>query len=335
MQESQLKHRVLLLGDAGLSTISPRQPSLQKVIERAKGVSDQTSVIMLGDNIYPNGFPNKTAEQNDFNPEQLEDISHLKAQLEVSRLSKAEMFLVPGNHDWYASQVDSQASYIASYSKKNNTKVSFVPYEENKKPLPQVIHRDGISLIFIDSMWLLEANKADFSEAMSQLDQLLQQSNEKHPENVIMLFAHHPIETMGPHGGYYAKLGYEFYAKTRELINGQDTQDLDSLAYQRLINGVKLALTPYKKTIFAAGHDHSLQLFKNVKRTGAQYSLVSGAANTKKLTDVGNNENTQFASSVEGLFEIDVLDNGVLLRIYDIYDSSPIHQQWLWKKGQE
>ena len=286
---------------------------------------------MLGDNIYPNGFPNKTAEQDDFNTEQLEDIGHLKAQLEVARLSKAEMFLVPGNHDWYASQVDSQASYIESYSKEYKAKVNFVPYEENKKPLPKVIYRDGISLIFIDSMWLLKANNNDFTEAMSQLERLLKQSNLKHPDNVIMLCAHHPIETMGPHGGYYAKLGYKMYAKARELFNGQDTQDLDSPAYQRLINSVKLALAPYKKTIFAAGHDHSLQLFKYTDNETPQYSLVSGAANKKKLTDVGINENSQFASSVEGIFEIDVLDNGVLLSIYDIYDSAPIHQQWLWK----
>ncbi len=333
-QQGLLKHRVLLLGDAGVSVINPLQASLQKSIERAKLAPEQTSVIMLGDNIYANGFPNKAVGQNKFDAEQIEDISHLEAQLQISKLSNAETFIVPGNHDWYASQVDSQANYIDAYAKRHHTKVSFVPFKANQDPLAEITYRDGISIVFIDTMWLLKADNNTFIKSMHHLEQLLQQSYLLYPDNVILINGHHPIETMGPHGGYYARFGHKMYATALEIVNGENKQDLDSLVYQRLTEGIKLALAPYKKTIFAAGHDHSLQLFKDNNNKAPQYSLVSGAANTKKLTDVGINKNSQFSSSVEGVFEIDILENGVLLRIYDIYNLAPIHEQWLWNNSQ-
>ncbi|WOH38159.1 metallophosphoesterase [Thalassotalea fonticola] len=326
-----LKQRILLLGDAGLSAISPLQASLQKSVERAKLAPEQTAIIMLGDNIYANGFPKKSIGQTEFDEEQLEDISHLEAQLQMARDSNAEMFIVPGNHDWYANQVDSQANFIKAYAKKYKTNTRFVPFQNNANPLPEILYREGISIVFIDSMWLLKADVNSFELAMRQLEQLLQQSYQQHPDNVILISAHHPVETVGPHGGYYTQVGLQLYEYFLELLNGENVQDLDSAVYQRLIQRLKVALSPYKKTVFAAGHEHSLQLFKNDNNFGPQYSLVSGAANSKKLTGVGINENSQFASSAEGFFEIDIVENGVLLKAYDIHNNLPVHQQWLWK----
>ena len=142
----ELKQRIILLGDAGLSSITPLQASLKKAIVHGEKSPDKTAVIMLGDNIYPSGFPNKTPEQPTFNAEQIKHISFLEAQLQIAKQSRAEMFILPGNHDWYATQVDSQAQYIQDYAKENKLSATFMPYQRNSAPLPQMIYREGISI---------------------------------------------------------------------------------------------------------------------------------------------------------------------------------------------
>lgn len=325
-----LKQRIILLGDAGLSSITPLQASLAKAIVRAKLSPDKTSVIMLGDNIYPSGFPNKTAEQQSFNDGQLKQISYLTAQLQIAKQSGAEMFMVPGNHDWYASQLDTQAAYIKNYAAKNQLSASLVPYQKDALPLPKMINKDGISIIFLDTMWLIHAEPDAFNTAMDHLAMLLAKSAAEYPDNVILLSAHHPIESMGPHGGYYSHFGHQTYEAFVQFFT-PNHQDISSPKYQRLINKVNSLLAPYSKTIFSAGHDHSLQVFKNESSGVARYNLVSGAANQRKLSGVGYNENSQFALSQEGFIELEVLANGTLLSVYDSRYDKAVYQQWLWQ----
>ncbi|WP_286272890.1 metallophosphoesterase [Thalassotalea hakodatensis] len=327
--QGELKQRIILLGDAGLSSIKPLQASLQKAVEHAEKSPEKTAVIMLGDNIYPSGFPNKLPEQQVFTSKQLKHISFLEAQLQIAKQSGAEMFIVPGNHDWYATQVDTQAEYIENYASTNKLSAMFVPYQEASSPLPQMILRDGVSLVFLDTMWLIKASQNDFNKALEHLSSLLTKSYQAFPDNIIVLNGHHPIETMGPHGGYYSSLGYQLYVSIVTFFNNNQ-QDVDSLKYQRLINGMNSQLIPYPKTIFAAGHDHSLQVFEQKDENKTHYNLVSGAANSAKLSGVSYNEQTQFATSQEGFIEIDVLEQGVLLKVFTINQASPIYQQWLW-----
>jgi len=325
-----LKQRIILLGDAGLSNITPLQASLEKAVERAKLSPDKTSVILLGDNIYPSGFPNKEPQQKAFNTKQLKHIAYLEAQLQIAKQSRAEMFIVPGNHDWYATQVDSQASYIENYAIEHQLTAQFIPYQVNELPLPQMVNRNGISLVFIDSMWLLKTNEENFQKAIHHLNSLLKSSVEQFPDNIILLAAHHPMETMGPHGGYYSRFGHQTYEAIVQLFS-PNHQDISSEKYQKLIKHIKTTISPYQRTIFAAGHDHSLQVFKDDTQSIPRYNLVSGAANTKKLTGVSHNKNTEFALSQEGFIEIDVLDNGAVLKVFDIKHTNPVHQQWLWQ----
>jgi hypothetical protein len=328
-QTGQLKQRILLLGDAGHSALNPLQASLSKAVERASIAPQQTSVIMLGDNIYYFGFPKKD-DGEDYSKSQLEDISHLEAQLQIAKRSGAEIFVVPGNHDWYAEQVDSQSKYIDDYAQQHAIKAQFAPHQLDANPMPEVVHRNGVSIAFIDSMWMLKIDDELFQTAIDHLDQLLAQTTQQHPDNLLLITAHHPIETMGPHNLYYTSVGYKAFITVINVL-GLNDQDTDHPRYQRLITHLESTLAKYDKTVYAAGHDHSLQVFKDSTGTSPQYRLVSGAANSSKITGVGSNDNTEFALSQEGFMELDILDNGILLRVYDIYNDQPVHQQWLWK----
>ncbi|ARN74775.1 metallophosphoesterase [Oceanicoccus sagamiensis] len=327
-QTAPLKQRILLLGDAGHSAIDPLQPSLEKAINRATLAPEKTTVVMLGDNIYFFGFPNKD-EDEQYSASQLEDISHLEAQLQIAKRSGAEMYIVPGNHDWYADQVDSQAQYIEDYARDNQLQAEFAPHRVNADPLPEIIHRDGISIVFLDSQWLIKAEETSYQQAIEHLEQLLQTTARDYPDNLLLLTAHHPMETMGPHNGYYTHRGYQFAMFMLELFREND-QDIEHPRYQRMINDMERLLAD-KKSVFAAGHDHSLQVFKDPEGNGPQYRLVSGAANTSKVSGVGTSDTTDFALSQEGFMELDILANGILLKVYDIYNEQPVHQQWLWQ----
>ncbi len=328
LSTSPLRQRILLLGDAGHSAIDPLQASLEKAVSRASLAPEKTTVVMLGDNIYFFGFPNKD-EDEEYSASQLEDISHLEAQLHIAKRSGAEVFIVPGNHDWYADQVDSQAQYIEDYANEHKLRAEFAPHTLNSDPIPEIIHREGVSIVFLDSMWLIKAEDKPYHKAIAHLEQLLQTTAKNHPENMILVTAHHPMETMGPHNGYYTHRGYQFAMFMLELFREND-QDIEHPRYQRLINDMERLLAD-KKSVYAAGHDHSLQVFKDPDGNGPQYRLVSGAANTSKVSGVGTNENSDFALSQEGFIEMDILDNGILLRVYDIYNEQPVHQQWLWQ----
>jgi hypothetical protein len=75
--------------------------------------------------------------------------------------------------------------------------------------------------------------------------------------------------------------------------------------------------------IYAAGHDHSLQLFEG--RNGPRYTLVSGMGS--RASDVGHNRRTLFAHSNPlhgGFMEIDFLTDGsARLAVWEVHGDHP------------
>jgi hypothetical protein len=123
-------------------------------------------------------------------------------------------------------------------------------------------------------MWLIKANEPEFQDAMVHLNNLLASAQQKHPDNLILVTAHHPIETMGPHNKYYTSAYYKTAITVLSLFVEND-QDTDHSRYQRLIDGLELTLGRFDKVVYAAGHDHNLQVFKDQADKAPQYRLVS------------------------------------------------------------
>ena len=80
INKTPISHRFVLVGDAGLASQPQTQKLLKTVGNRLKESGSNTSLIFLGDNIYPYGMPaekgideRKTAE------------AALNAQLELSK----------------------------------------------------------------------------------------------------------------------------------------------------------------------------------------------------------------------------------------------------------
>jgi hypothetical protein len=117
-----LSHRVILIGDAG-----EQKKDVQPVIEYIKKtftLDKNTTVIYLGDNIYPQGLPSHYASNYD------EKKQVLDSQANIVLGTEATAYFIAGNHDWMQGrkggyqQVINQYRYIQSLQRPN---VQFVP----------------------------------------------------------------------------------------------------------------------------------------------------------------------------------------------------------------
>lgn len=327
--ESEVRQRILLYGDAGQSALDPWQASLQRVAERASIAPDKTAVVALGDNIYYSGYPKLEEGQRVFDEDQLQKVSHLDAQLEIARRSRAPLFILPGNHDWLATELDSQAEHVIRYGIEHDAPVYFVPWKKGAEPLPQAFDLSRASLVFLDSEWLLHAEDAQLDAALQRLDSELARIRALSPDQLIVVTAHHPLETMGQHAGYLTDFRYWFFIKLVYAIFDVD-QDIDHPSYQRMIVALRQVLAKYPRVIYAAGHEHSLQVFGAAAgESSPAYSLGSGAGNSSKVSGVWHNDNSRFALSQEGFMELYITDAGVYLSVYDIHHAQAVAGFWL------
>jgi hypothetical protein len=326
--EADIIQRVVIYGDAGHSTTDPWQASMGRVSERASISPEKTLVLALGDNIYMQGYPSKEQGQPDWDEDQLESIAFLDAQLKVAQVSGATMVLVPGNHDWYASEVDSQAQHIALYADAREANVAFRPHRPGQPPFPESADFAGVSVVFVDSEWLIQNDPATTAPAYEQLDRELARIRRERPQNLIVLAQHHPMETMGQHGGYMTHFAYWFFINLIDLFVDMN-QDIGHPEYDYYVDQVSGIMSKYDRVVHSAGHEHSLQLFKPPAGQGASYNLVSGAGNSNKVSGVWHNANSRFALSQEGFMELAITEQGVHLTVFDIHQQQPAASFWL------
>jgi hypothetical protein len=322
----ELNQRIILLGDAGYSQLSPLEPSLQLAAAIAKQAPNKSNVVFLGDNIYTKGFPVLQTGQTAFNQSQLKQISYLTAQLDVARISGSPLYMLPGNHDWKPKQVDDQAAYIASYAETHKIKASLVPFNIGQEPLPEIVHLEGISLLFIDSTWWLQKHGKNIEKLNKRIDSLLNQTSKTHPNNILLLTSHHPIKSVGPHGNF---------GKADECIKDikckhRKVGDIAHPIAQKAFKTLKQRLSGLDRVIYAAGHDHSLQVFEFDNGGKAQISLVSGAANSNKISEVGEATDNIFSLSEVGFMVLDIYQKKCLLTVYTADKSKVVFEKVLF-----
>jgi len=325
---NELVQRIVLLGDAGYSSLSPLEPSLKLAADIAKQQPNITKVLFLGDNIYTRGFPVLKGGKTEYNKKQLKQISYLTAQLQVAKLSGSQLYLLPGNHDWIARQVDEQAEYIESYAKEHNLNASLVPFKQGSKPLPEILHLPGISLLFIDSTWWLRKSGNNIAKVNKQIEKLLAQHNSDYPDNIIMVASHHPIKSIGPHGN----LGKLDECIQDEKCKHRKVGEIAHPVAQKAIKSLTQQLSGMDKVIYAAGHDHSLQVFEFDNEGSEQIALVSGAANHNKISPVGFASDNIFALSEIGFMVLDIYHNSSELKVYTAEKGQVVFKKILFSK---
>src|SRR5690606_21635106 len=139
--------------------------------------------------------------------------------------------------------------------------------------------------VFLDSHALMFANETEKTQSYNLLKAIFDNSELDKP---ILLIAHHPIATYGPHGGCYQQ---DFFGSS--IINffrrhGYSWgQDINAKEYADYIQQINNLVPSAHKVLFVAGHDHGLQVLSLA--SGPDYSIVSGSGSKKDPVCHGDN----------------------------------------------
>jgi Calcineurin-like phosphoesterase len=289
LPHEQLAATLYLIGDAGAP--SPEgEPVLQALSRDLRAAGGERVVVFLGDNIYPRGMP----DQQD--PGRKEAERRLAAQIRVVTDAPAKGYFVPGNHDWNSGGWEAarrQERYVDSLG---IGQVALKP--GGGCPGPSVVDLGRrLRLILLNTEWWLHGAKPSETiadcptrvepEMVDSLRSALRTAGDR----LVVVAAHHPLTTGGVHGGYFGWRDHLFplqvvapglwlplpiigslYPAARQ--HGISSQDIPSPAYQRLIAALRRAFADRPPGLYAAGHEHNLQV---IAGGPARLELVSGA----------------------------------------------------------
>ena len=142
----KITHSFYLIGDGGNSPIGTTSEAIKFFKANLDKASKNSTVVFLGDNIYPKGMPKKSEDGRAFAEHQL------NVQTEALKDFEGGAIFIPGNHDWYSEGLRGlkrQENYIEDALGKN----TFLP--ENGCPIEKVNISDDVDLIIIDTHWYL------------------------------------------------------------------------------------------------------------------------------------------------------------------------------------
>lgn len=324
-------HSMYLIGDAGDATDDEANSAVKLLKKRLKGEGKNSSVIVLGDNIYPVGLAPKSEKKK-----RTEGESHLDAQLEFLKGYKGTSIFIPGNHDWYkygVKGVDRQERYLEKRINKgldeddDDWENAFLP--DNGCSGPELVKiNDDLVIIVIDSQWWLMnwdrvPNINDGCEYKTRVDFAAAYKGlvRKNKYKNIVIALHHPIHTNGIHGGHYTAKNHLFpltsfapdlyiplpvVGSVLQFLRGSigSRQDVNNSHYKKMIEDLVEPAEDHGEFIFVSGHEHSLQYTKK----DGQHFIVSGAGSKKTATR--KTLDSPFSYGHEGFSKIDFYEDG-------------------------
>ncbi len=311
---------LLLVGDAGWA--APDDPVLARVAAHASQRPARTVVIFLGDNVYPDGMPVAGSEHK-----RAEDL--LSAQLQVGR-GGAQTIFVPGNHDWDNGGVNGwdeireQGRFLEAHGSE------LLP--AGGCPGPGVLDTGSqVRLIALDTQWWLHDHakpqdptsdcEADSeAEVLAAFGDALATAGGRR----VVVVGHHPLASRGAHAGHFTWKDHIFPLRNiagwlwlplpivgslYPLIRGSGVsdQDFSNGENRHMRAAIDSVMAIHRPLIYAAGHDHSLQVLEGQT---ARYFLVSGASTIGHFTPVGRDDRTRYARAGTGFMRIDFTTQG-------------------------
>ncbi len=339
--ENMLQYRILLIGDAGLP--KQEEPVLQTLHSWTKKSPDKTSVVFLGDNMYPDGMTERKKH---------EAATRLGPQLDVIKSTDAHGLFIPGNHDWTNGKKVGYRALLAQEKYINDALTrtpKFLPQGGTPGPVMLELPESApvVRIVVLDTQWWLHKYEKPPASTDTVVNKLKEYLDTELP---VIVVGHHPLQSYGIHGGFFdwkahlfpGRLAHKWlfvpvpivgslYPLVRWYVVKSD-QDLNGARYKYMVSQLNAALSTRKKSpllIYASGHEHSLQVLEG---DVTDYLLVSGLGSSEKATEVSHGDNTLFAHQHSGFMALDFLANGeVLLRVVEPTETEVVFQHWLKK----
>lgn len=297
-----IDHRIVLIGDAGY--FLEDDPTLAAIDTWAMGAPSST-VVFLGDNIYNEGLTDDDRERGE------------KILAQQLAATQAHKIVIPGNHDWglipknyNAKSIENQQSFVDGWPAGD---AEFIPRDGCMGPVARVVsegsERDVVVIAFDPTPWIhdgvrevcpreLAEGESVRERYLDALDALLTM----HADDHVVLISHYPMLTGGPHGGLtYGFLGDMIVTPLGWMMGGlMNTYEPE---YADWITRTQAVMRRNPPDIYAAGHDHNLQLLESGDVAGLY--IVSGAGARERVSTVTHLDETIFAHAAEGFVVVD------------------------------
>ena len=296
----EVRHRIILIGDTGYYLED--DPTLAALDEWAIA-ADSSSVLFLGDNIYNEGLTDEDREHGE------NILSHQLAA------TQAHKIFIPGNHDWgllpknqNATAIRNQQVFVDEWP---GHQAEFIPKDGCMGPVQRTLLEgsdDQRAVIFIaldPTPWINSRLREDCPIPQTQ-DEFLEELDRAlaaHAKDFVIVGSHYPMLTGGPHGGLtYGFLADMIITPIGWMIGGlANTYEPE---YADWISRTQAVLRRNPPDIYAAGHDHSLQLLESGDVAGLY--VVSGAGAVERVSTVTHLPETLFAHAAPGFVVVDI-----------------------------
>ena len=321
-----VEQTLILIGDAG-EPAPDGEPVLKALARELHRQPERTTVVFLGDNVYPDGLPAPVA------PNFGELARKLDTQVDVVLAAGVRAIFVPGNHDWAEERADGWDAIRREADRidgRGASKVEMLPKGGCPGPVVEDVG-SRLRLVLLDTQWWLHAYakpqgpssdcaQATEDEVLAALNEALQTAGERQ----VVVAAHHPLATGGPHGGHFSFRQHLFPLtdQNRKLwiplpvigsiypiarMRGHTAQDLTNERNRQMRAALEGVLREHPPLVYAAGHEHALQVLDG---RSARHLLVSGAGIYNHENAVRKIDGTRFASSRAGFMKLEIEQGG-------------------------
>lgn len=320
----KIVHSVFLIGDAGAPAITRPDHNLELLKKMILEANENSTLIFLGDNIYPKGMPEKD------HPLRHQSEKRLLAQMNIANGYKGRTIFISGNHDWNKGRKGGleallrQQKFIDEHF---GSEQVMLPRNGCPGPVLYEANKD-LAIIIINTQWWVHSGRRPLGKengCMIDTEQEfflnLQDMLEQHKDKKILVAGHHPMYSKAYHGGKFDLKQHLFplteahkklyiplpvagsiYPMYRKYIGSKE--DMAHPRYRKLRRKLIEIFSGYPNLIYAAGHDHNLQ-YLNMQ---GQHYIVSGAGS--KVTYVRKGRGAYFTHAHKGFFRIDYHKNG-------------------------
>ncbi len=336
--KSGLEHRMFLIGDAGNAVVP--NPTLKLLKSKLRLAGDNSSVLFLGNNIYPGGLPPR-----------VDSLAHSEAerklltQLQVLHDFEGMPIFLPGNRDQYYGGVNAlrrQENYIESYLSdriegNRDSGNYFLP--DKGCPGPEVVElTDNVVVIVINSQWWTtdwDGGQPNFNDdceikTKNAFSNIFDKILERYRTKNVVISTHHPLYSYGlneesspvhlhlfpltaVNENFYIPLpglGTLGILATKLIVTRQNLSHPVYDDYRNFLLSTVRKHEQHGSFIFAASHDKSLQ---HIERDG-QIFIVSGAGSESLPVKLG--KGSLFSIANQGFTQLDFYEDGSVYATY-------------------
>lgn len=310
--DTSVAHTLFLIGDAGEPYV--KHGPLGKVLRREIATAGKNStVLFLGDNVYPTGLPEKDSKKYPLAEQALQ------TQVDFVQGLETNSIFIPGNHDWDQWGKDgleyiiNQQQWIDSLQ---DNRITMLPRNGCPGPVQIPLTNKSI-LVILDTQWFLHKWRKPKDSALCNATtrrealRLVEDIFKNNPGKRILVAAHHPLITYGEHGGVFTWKAHIFpleeitdylyiplpiigslYPLYRKCFGHR--QDTAHPVYRKFSEPLQTIMARYPGSVYIAAHEHALQyIIKD-----STHFIVSGSG--AKTEFVRNKGDAVFARDIRG-----------------------------------